>query len=143
MNAMGSLKEIRRENLNLILVSLGGHGAQKKLSEKSGIYHTHISNLRMGNKEMGEEIARKIEAAMGLSAGWMDQLHSMSPEGRIQDPQGTYTKTATPEDAAMEQRLLALWAQLPSTRRLMVLETLEDMVLATQVRASLPTRSPN
>lgn len=135
MNAMSSLKEVRRQNLNLILASLGGHGAQKKLSEKSGIYHSHISNLRLGNKEMGEEIARKIEGAMSLSSGWMDRPHS-----GIQDEEGSCAKTATLEDLAMEQRLLALWAQLPAVRRWIALEVLEDMVAATQVRSSLPMR---
>ncbi|HAS84020.1 MAG TPA: hypothetical protein DCS43_15405 [Verrucomicrobia bacterium] len=130
---MDSLKEVRRQNLNLILSSLGGHGAQKKLSEKSGIYHTHISNLRVGHKEMGEEIARKIEGTMGLSSGWMDRPHS-----EVRDDQGTYAKTATPGALAMEQRLLTLWEQLPEVRRWIALEMLEDMVAATQIRSSLP-----
>lgn len=128
---MSSLKEIRRQNLLLILASLGGHGGQKKLSEKTGIHHTYISSLRVGNREMGEETARKMESAMGLSAGWLDQPHS-----GIEDDQGTYAKTVTLEEVAMEQRLLALWAQLPAVRRWIALEVLEDMVVSTQVRSS-------
>ena len=137
MNTMENLKEVRRQNLNLVLTSLGGHGAQKKLSEKSGIYYTYISNLRQGHKEMGEEIARKIEAAMSLSPGWMDQSHSS-----VQDEQGTDAKT--PEDVAMDQRLLALWEQLPNVRRWIVLEMMEDMIAAAQVRStsSAPIQSP-
>ena len=128
---MKSLREVRRDNLLLVLASLGGHGGQKKLSEKSGIYHTYISNLRLGNREMGEDIARKIEAAMGLSVGWMDRPHS-----GIEDDQGAYEKAATLEDVAMEQRLLALWEQLPESRRWIVIEVMEDMVLLAQYRSS-------
>lgn len=128
MNTMSSLKEVRRQNLNLILASLGGHGAQKRLSKKTGIYHTHISNLRLGNKEMGEEIARKIEVAMALSSGWMDQLHSA-----MQDDQGV-GNVATPEAIVMEEQLLALWEQLPVERQQVALEVLTDMVLAENCR---------
>ena len=88
---------------------------------------------------MGEEIARKIEAAMSLSSGWMDQAHSS-----VQDEQATYARTATPEDVAMDQRLLALWEQLPDVRRWIVLEMMEDMIAAAQVRSapSAPIQSP-
>ncbi len=96
MNTMENLKEVRRQNLNLVLTSLGGHGAQKKLSEKSGIYYTYISNLRQGHKEMGEEIARKIEAAMSLSSGWMDQAHSSGGDGSaVIGAVGAITRRAT------------------------------------------------
>ncbi|MDQ5910895.1 MAG: hypothetical protein QG599_2992 [Pseudomonadota bacterium] len=139
MDAMQSLKEVRRQNLNLIVSSLGGHGAQKVLAVKSGIDQTYLSNIRTGNREMGEGIARKIEAALRYEMGWMDRAHST-----VQNEQGTDAKTATPEDTALEQRLLALWAQLPAARRLIALEVLEDMIVAAQVRsaASAPMQSP-
>ena len=136
MNTMNNLKEVRRQNLDLVLASLGGHGAQKKLSEKSGIYHSHISNLHLGYKEMGEEIARKIEAAMCLSSGWLDQPHS-----GIQDELCTYAKTATLEEFAMEQRLLALWAQLSCERQQIALEVLADMALAEHYRPQTQTQT--
>lgn len=140
MTANTSLRELRRTNLSLILASLGGHGGQKKLSEKTGIHNSYISNLRVGNREMGEEIARKIETAMGLAVGWMDQPHS-----GIEDDQVTFANTATFEEVALEQRLLALWDQLPVQRQQIALEVLEDMVVSTKVRLSPhgPTPDPN
>ena len=130
-----STKEVRRQNLQLILSSLGGHGAQKILSEKSGIHHTYISNIRLGNREMGEEIARKIEATMGLTVGWMDQIHST-----IADESAAYVKQATPDEVVMEARLLALWEQLSASRQRLALELLADMVAAEQgrLRSSTP-----
>ena len=130
-----SLRDVRRQNLLLVLAGLGGHGAQKKLSEKSGIYHTYLSNIRVGNREMGEEIARKIEAAMGLMPGWMDQPHSVM-EAEEQD----YV-AATPEEVALEQRLASLWEQLSMPRRRIALEVLADMVAAEQAQAAPPERS--
>lgn len=140
MNPMNGLREVRRQNLLLVLAGLGGHGAQKKLAEKSVIHHTYLSNIRVGNREMGEEIARKIEAAMGLASGWMDQPHSAIGE----EDQGSYV-VATPEEVALEQRMASLWEQLSLPRRRIALEVLADMVAAEQqspVRSVPPERSP-
>ena len=137
MSVLNSLREVRRQNLLLVLAGLGGHGAQKKLAEKSGIYHTYLSNIRVGNREMGEEIARKIEAAMGLAPGWMDQPHfSVEDEG----PESYVV--ATPEAVALEQRLTSLWEQLSMPRRRIALEVLADMVAAQQAQAVPPEPSP-
>lgn len=129
MTVINNLKDIRRQNLNLLLTSLGGHGSQKRLAEQSGIYHTHISNLRMGNKEMGEEIARRIEGAMKLANGWMDRPHS-----GIHEDEESFTK-ATLEEAVMKERLLALWAQLSGDRQQVALNVLTDMALAEHCRS--------
>lgn len=135
MSILNSLREVRRQNLLLVLAGLGGHGAQKKLSEKSGIYHTYLSNIRVGNREMGEEIARKIETAMGLTPGWMDQPHAT-----IEDEEQEGYVVATPEAVALEQRLASLWDQLSMPRRRIALEVLADMVAAEQAQAAPPER---
>lgn len=134
MNAMSRLREIRRQNLLLILDSLGGHGAQKKLSDKLGVYSSYISNIRMGQKEIGEEIARKIETAMSLSPGWMDQPHStMNEEAPIHDP--------TPEETVLDARLMTLWKQLPAERQRLALDLLDDLVLAERYRQQSASRT--
>lgn len=133
---MSSPKDRRRQNLNLILASLGGHGGQKRLSEKSGVHHSYLSNIRQGNREMGEEVARKIETALGLMPGWMDQPRS---EAREDDDARYEDAAADREGLALEERLLALWRQLSLERRRMALEMLADMVVAEQRR---PPRRP-
>lgn len=131
---MNTLREVRRQNLHLVLAGFGGRGAQKKLAEKSGIYHTYLSNIRVGNREMGEEIARKIEAAMGLAPGWMDQPHAV-----FEKEKGDYAAVAaTPEEVALEQRLTSLWEQLSMPRRRVALEVLADMVAAEQAQTPSP-----
>lgn len=137
MNTMNRLREIRRHNLQLVLSSLGGHGAQKKLSDKLGIYSSHISNIQRGRDEIGESMARRIETVMGLSSGWMDQPHAaMNEDAPNADP-----PDPTPEAAVLDARLMTLWKQLSVERQRLALDLLDDLVLAERYRQQSASRT--
>jgi hypothetical protein len=64
--------DVRRANLRLLKAEWGG---PKALAQKTG-YSTASFYTQMAGphptKEVSEKVARKIEAALGLPAGWMD-----------------------------------------------------------------------
>ncbi len=73
MNCIAEIKEIRRKNMQVLIERLGGHGAQRKLAELTGISYKFINNLLRGDRDISETTARKIEQSMQLISGWMDR----------------------------------------------------------------------
>ena len=73
MSALNEIKQIRLENLKALIEQMGGHGAQRKLSDVTGISSQYINNLLRGDRVIGEKTARKIEQALKLPDGWMDR----------------------------------------------------------------------
>jgi len=72
------IKEIRLKNLlNLIKQE----GSQIAFSRKVDIDSSHISQIKNPNnkKNLGEKLARKIEASLNLPIGWMDRDHTNLP----------------------------------------------------------------
>ena len=66
------IKEIRIENLNLLLES----NSRKNLAESMGYSDTnYINQICKGHGSFGSATARRIEAAIQLPKGWMDVRH--------------------------------------------------------------------
>ncbi|WP_257757872.1 S24 family peptidase [Burkholderia glumae] len=73
--------EIRRENL---VLAIARFGTAKALAEAADVSTAYLSQVKNGQpdsktgkpKNMGDEVARKIEVALGEAAGWMDTNHS-------------------------------------------------------------------
>ncbi len=76
---MKTISEIRRDNLLLLIAEYGSLAA---LNEKLGLTRTDatLSQIKNGSpdsrtgvaKAMGESVARRIENALSLETGWMD-----------------------------------------------------------------------
>jgi hypothetical protein len=49
----------------------------EQVSEGFSAAPGHVSQMVNGTREMGEDVARRIERALGLAPGWMDA----DPEG--------------------------------------------------------------
>lgn len=75
---MATIYDIRRVNLSLLLNMKYG-GIASRLAEKMGRKPSYLSrmfmNLDKGGRNMGDKLAREIEAASDLSSGWMDIVH--------------------------------------------------------------------
>lgn len=77
---MKTIDEIRRINL---LGAISIAGSATALSDKAGISAAYLSQIKNKTPEsktgkpkgMGDEVARKIEAALGKLPGWMDMNH--------------------------------------------------------------------
>jgi transcriptional regulator with XRE-family HTH domain len=66
-------EQTRAENL---LSLLPGRGDAAELASLLGIEANYVSRMKTGKKVIGNEMARRIEAAKNLPLGWMDQPHS-------------------------------------------------------------------
>ncbi len=85
-DTMKTIDEIRRDKL---LLAIEIAGSASKLSELAGVSSQYISQIKSRTPEsktgkpkaMGDSVARKIEAALGKSTGWMD-FAGQNIEGR-------------------------------------------------------------
>ncbi|WP_175795941.1 hypothetical protein [Burkholderia anthina] len=86
-NQEALIKQIRRENFLFLfeqfkervrqtLPSEPDRGMLKRFAEQLGISDKFVSHINTGRKPIGDKSAQKIEAAMGLPRGWMDEAHS-------------------------------------------------------------------
>ncbi|MDR6381797.1 S24 family peptidase [Paraburkholderia caribensis] len=77
--------EIRRENL---LLAIARAGKASALAEKAGVAAAYLSQIKNRTPEsktgkpkaMGDDVARKIERALGEAEGWMDVVHHIQPK---------------------------------------------------------------
>jgi len=65
---MKTIREIRRENLIRLVRS---YKSQRQFAQSVGLVPSHASQLLSGTREMGEEVARRIEEALGMPVGFM------------------------------------------------------------------------
>jgi SOS-response transcriptional repressor LexA len=70
-NRAMDINQIRRNNLALLK-----HASRtfEAISDRSGVPPNYLSQINTGARNMGDEVARKLEAAYGQDRGWMDTL---------------------------------------------------------------------
>lgn len=73
-----ALAQLRQQRLMLLqqiwrlqAIAKGESGAEKRFAEQIGISPCQLSQHK-GSKPLGDRLCRRIEAACGVSAGWMD-----------------------------------------------------------------------
>ena len=69
MSYLAIYQQRRRDNLRRLLAN---YPTQRHFADAVGLSVAQVSHLLTGVREMGEEIARRIEEALGLEMGWMD-----------------------------------------------------------------------
>lgn len=84
---MPTVSEIRRRNLLALMhryahrEGLAGPGADKAFAIAMDLNPKFLSQLKTGHRNMGTQIARKIEDKVGKPEGWMDRDQTdWSPE---------------------------------------------------------------
>lgn len=95
------MKQIRKRNL---LALVGTHrGAIKEFAEKHGIDPSHISQIKTGHRQLGENAAREMEKKIGLPSLALDsiQVHGTG-NGALIDIEKALNKAdwLTPESKA-------------------------------------------
>lgn len=70
MNYLLEIQARRRGNLNRLLAD---YKTQRQFGDAVGLSVAQISHIVTGVREMGEEVARRIEQTLGLPLGWMDR----------------------------------------------------------------------
>ncbi len=51
------------------------HGMVKRFAAAGGLSAAYLSHLNHDRKQIGEDLARRMEAAFGQAHGWMDRDH--------------------------------------------------------------------
>lgn len=104
------IRETRLRNLELLVQEFG---SQVALAQKADTDPSYISQLIGGwrGRAMGDDLARKIEAATGKTRGWMDTQHPELWSGIMAKAAGlpliaTENKSATLQWLEAEQREL-------------------------------------
>lgn len=105
------MREIRRDNLQRLLT---GYRFQRQFAEATGLAAAHVSQMVNGTRDMGEDVARRIEKALGLPANWMDRVEGSALELAVIDLE------QLPAD---ELGLLADYRRLTERHREMLRET--------------------
>jgi plasmid maintenance system antidote protein VapI len=113
-------KVVRRLNLAALEKK---HGTLEAVAEATGTKAAHLSQIKNGTRGMGDKVARRIEAAIGEGAGWMDLIHSDQAA-----PQPSPARRKVEDDVF--RKLERLWEFLtPATK---------DELLATAERVAAP-----
>lgn len=76
---MVTIQDIRRANLEKVLANKwGGKGARlAKALEVSQTVLSRIKSTTDTRRDMGNELARRIEEVSALPSGWMDERHDI------------------------------------------------------------------
>lgn len=77
---MKSIQDVRRQNLN-DLIDREFNGVQTRMAEKLGTQANLVNRWALGKKVIGDQVARKIEAAANKPRNWLDIDRSLSQEG--------------------------------------------------------------
>jgi hypothetical protein len=96
------ITEIRRANLARLVNQAG---TQRKLAEQTDSDALHVSQMMTGRRNMGDKVARRIEAKLGLPHGWMDAPQAETPA--VAEALALYRV-----DPSVQARLLTLFEKL-------------------------------
>jgi len=78
--------ETRRGNLWLLRQTLG-KGAVNEIAEKADTNPSYLSTIFNGQRELGDELAERIETAFNKPKGWLD----ISPDVGIKESAASYS----------------------------------------------------
>jgi hypothetical protein len=87
------VRQARTENLETLLRR---YPSLRVFAERTELASSHVSQMKNGVRRMGDEVARRIEAQLGLPHGWMDHPHGTEDD----------TPVATTIPSSLDQRLL-------------------------------------
>lgn len=124
---MQTIDEVRRWNLDLAIKRMG---SAAKLAEASGTSPAYISQIKNRTpdsktgraKAMGDDMARRIESALGVQPGWMDApqhdeeprfifskkdyMEAMRPEQRAAPREQPNVRSYDPDDGVPDDVIL-------------------------------------
>lgn len=71
-------KEIRRQNVLQLIEQC--NGSVKEFADKAGMQPAQASHLKTGFRNVGDNLARRIERAFNKEVGWMDKEPTTATE---------------------------------------------------------------
>lgn len=137
MEHMKTIAEIRLENLRTLVEQKGTQDLVATLSDTNPVYLSQLLNRAVDKKsgkirQIGDDMARKLERGCEKETGWMDNIHThavapaATPAFYVAEPTPVYTITPTVDK--LTQRLLDMWHQLDAPGKLDLLDKLDFYV---------------
>lgn len=85
---MKTIADIRHENLVALIKELGTSEAVADASQTNPVYISQLLNRAPDSKtgkprQIGDPLARKLEAGCGKPEGWMDNVHSYPSQVQV------------------------------------------------------------
>jgi hypothetical protein len=96
--------DVRQARSANLLRLLGRYPTLRAFADATGIATPHASQMKGGVRQMGDEVARRIEVKLNLPHGWMDQGHAEAGTAEV--------PAATPEPPTSDLPVAALLASL-------------------------------
>lgn len=81
---MKTIREIRRENLGRLAHD---YKSNRQFALAMGLAPSHVSQLLSGARDMGEDVARRIEIALGLTLGSLSLERDALPPPPMIEPE--------------------------------------------------------
>lgn len=118
------------------------YGSLEKLGSLTETPPTYLSNIKTDVRGMGAKVARRIEAKLRLSPGWMDTRHHSPPQKGLDTPSLVDDFEALPpvireHVAAKTKELRGLFDAMPVHIRNLVQAPPEDPVRYAEWEASI------
>jgi len=113
-------KEMRRDRLKLLLKDV--FKTQVALANAINVPDNYVSRMKSGLKGIGEDTARKIEAAANKPRGWLDGEEARG----VAEPRSFYGVQASIEEVQLGQE----WGKLQEPLRTQVRIMIETLVAA-------------
>lgn len=109
------------------------YGRLKRFAAKAGVSDRMLSHINNGRGNLGTDLCRRMEAGLGLPAGWMDVLHDPSSVAGVTEEEQSFLELAlsmfrnNPLRATklMADLALTISRDLPQDRSLTDSDTLE------------------
>jgi transcriptional regulator with XRE-family HTH domain len=127
------IKQIRCGNLKLLLQTFK---TQAEFAQAAGMVDRHVSQIVNGFRDMGDKVARRIEAKLNLPHGWMDTRQT-APQGQM--PTSQYDLVTDAEVGVASEKFRAL---LPAFREYILLKMDELLRYADAIPEFAKTKLP-
>lgn len=107
--AMPTIQDIRRQNFARLLAE---YETNKAFADATGLPAAFVSQIKTGRRDIGEEVARKMERNLRLHHGYMDVSHNepgvaeAGPSGNVARAATPIVAWETPEDLPQDQYVL-------------------------------------
>jgi hypothetical protein len=106
-------------------------GMLKQFAQHLKLSERYLSHIKCQRKNIGNSIARTVEAALGLPHGWMDREHD-APQMQVNDQEKLFIETA-----------LILFRAQPDHARELMLDLLRQQLLGTALFAKAASLATN
>ncbi len=120
------IKAIRRRNM---LALVKEFGTMEKLAELVGTSPSVLSQIKIGARNMGHDLARRFESKLRKPVGWMDAQHK---DEVVEEPLALYSISAP-----MQSRILKVFDWLTPAQQEVALNDLEATAKGNQATAKI------